>query len=412
MAFWNARVARRIVLVLGAAVGTVTAWGKTSVDSWEPLDTFQGRCAAEDLRERLARVYAPYAGWDQWIQITPEAAWIRVHASQPYFYYRLGLNQGRGEDDPQLDDALLGKPFEDWVIAIDPGHIGGEWGPLEQRSFRIGDQPVVQEGDLVLAAARRLLRGLASHGVSAVLVRDSPQPVTALRPADFRAQAQRELTAGPNDSPSDDAIRRRAELLFYRQSEIQARAKRVNEEIRPDLVIALHIDATAWEDPARPALLSKNGGHIIVNGGFMEGELQNEEMRRAMVLRLLKGYDRIEIPIAVAIAEAMVRHTGLPPATYRGENAAMVEGNPYIWARNLMANRTYDAPVVYLEPWTLNSLEVYPWAALGDYDGEQEVNGQMRASLPAIYAAFVLEGLLTALKREEDSASEIDESLR
>lgn len=400
MEFGNREI-RKVVLVLGAAMMAVVAWGRPSIDSWDALDAFQGSCTAEELSGRLQHIYAPHADWNQWIEITREAVWIRVHASQPHLYYRLGLRSGAVEAEPQPEHTLPGKAVGDWVIAIDPGHIGGEWGPLEQRSFRIGDQPVVQEGDLVLAAARRLARSLEAQGISALLVRDSDQPVTTLRPADFRAQARRELTTGTNDAPSDDAIRRRAELLFYRQSEIQARAKRVNEEIRPDLVIALHIDATAWADPAQPALLSKNGGHIIVNGGFMEGELRNEEMRRAMMLRLLKGYDRIEIPVAVAIADAMVRHTGLPPATYQGKNAAMIGENPYVWARNLMANRTYDAPVVYLEPWTLNSVDVYPWAALGDYDGEQEVNGEMRASLPAVYAAFVFEGLLTALKGGE-----------
>ena len=40
------------------------------------------------------------------------------------------------------------------TIALDPGHIGGDWSAMERRHFSLhGDQPV-KEGDLALAVAK------------------------------------------------------------------------------------------------------------------------------------------------------------------------------------------------------------------------------------------------------------------
>jgi hypothetical protein len=39
-----------------------------------------------------------------------------------------------------------------------------------------------------------------------------------------------------------------SEKLFYRVSEIHARAKKVNNTIKPDLVLCLHYNAEAWGD--------------------------------------------------------------------------------------------------------------------------------------------------------------------
>ncbi len=374
---------------------------------WERFDRFQGHFTAEYLRDRLDRIYAPLADWSEWIELTEDAAWFRMGSDRPHRYYRLELRRDNVDTEEESSSALLfNRPLHEWRIAIDPGHIGGEWGPMEGRSFQIGDGPVVQEGDLVLAAAHRLAAKLRDAGAAVYLLRESAEPVTSDRPEDLLEEARRQLTRGGAD-PDELAVRRRAELLFYRRNEILARAHLVNREIRPDVVLALHIDAAPWQDAAVPALVDRNGGHILVNGGFMPGELRSGPERHAMVTRLLNGYDQVEIPLAEHLVEAMVEQTGLGPIRYQGNNAAKVNGNPYIWARNLLANRIFDAPVVYLEPWLMNSVEVYPWAALGDYDGIKMVGEQEKPSLPVVYADFVFAGLLSAiLVKDEEQGPE------
>lgn len=391
---WNWQRGLGCLLIGWCGIATVRA----TPESWEALDIFQETLTRGELETKLDTIYAPYADWRSWIELTPTDAWIRTDADRPHRFYRLALKE---PTEPTLDesrDEMLKKPLSEWKIAIDPGHLGGKWGPMERRSFRIGDRPVVQEGDLVLAAARRLAEGLRAHGAEVVLIREGHEPVTADRPEDFYLEAFRDLLRA-DQLPMTEDVRERAEGLFYLTSEIQARAERVNAEIRPDLVIALHIDAAPWEDPGQLAPVGKNGGHILVNGTYMKGELRQDDMRLAMLWRLLQGYSDIEVPLATSVAEAMAARTGLPAVTYTGKNASLVSDNPYVWARNLLANRIYDAPVIYLEPWMLNNGSVYAWATLGDYEGEKPIDGEPRPALPAVYAGFVLEGLLKVLGR-------------
>ncbi len=59
-----------------------------------------------------------------------------------------------------------------------------------------------------------------------------------------------------------------------------------------------------------------------------------------------------------------------------------------------MANRLYQCPVIYLEPYVLNSREVAERVQAGDYEGWREVAGARRKSLVREYADGIVEGLL------------------
>ena len=67
--------------------------------------------------------------------------------------------------------------------------------------------------------------------------------------------------------------------------------------------------------------------------------------------------------------------------------------NEAVWARNLLANRLYECPVIFLEPYRMNHEEVYARVQAGDYEGEREVAGKMRRSIFREYADAVVAGL-------------------
>jgi hypothetical protein len=81
------------------------------------------------------------------------------------------------------------------------------------------------------------------------------------------------------------------------------------------------------------------------------------------------------------------------PYSYTTGNAIRVADNPYIWARNLLANRLYHAPVIFLEPYVMNSEVIWERVQAGDYEGEQMIGGEMRRSIFREYADAVVEGL-------------------
>ena len=236
-------------------------------------------------------------------------------------------------------------------------------------------------------------------------MRKQNEPVTTKRPADFteisrqilrRAGIEnpREDFAGPDDPTKDQTIRWQNEILFYRQSEIRERAELVNTKIKPDVVLCLHFNAEAWNDPKNPTLIDRNHLHILVNGSYLPAELEFDDVRFEMIHRLLSRVHEEEIALADKLAEAMARHTQLPAYQYTTENVAKVGATDYVYARNLLATRLYDAPVIYFEPYVMNSDEVFWRVQEGDYHGIRNVNGTDRPSIFREYAASIVDGLV------------------
>ena len=261
-------------------------------------------------------------------------------------------------------------------IVLDPGHIGGEWARMEERFFVIGKDRPVQEAVLNLTVARLLKRQLEAAGVTVLLTKDNYQPVTDQRPEDFRDQAERDIPASTDEANRADAVRKRMEILFYRSAEIVARAKIVNEQLKPDLTLCLHFNAVEWDDCHD--LVEENSVIVFTHGNYLPGELADDEQKLRLLQKLAERSHEVEQPVAEALASALARATGLT-ATVR--------------ARNLAANRLYDGPVVYLEPYYMNNQLVYQRIQLGDYDGEKTIDGKSYRSIFREYADAVAAGL-------------------
>jgi hypothetical protein len=167
----------------------------------------------------------------------------------------------------------------------------------------------------------------------------------------------------------------------------------VNKQLRPDLVLCLHFNAEAWGDPLHPEFVPRNHLHVLVNGCYSAGELRLDDQRFEMLLQLLSRASPEEVAIADEVATALAGASKLPPYEYTTGNAVHASSNPYVWARNLLANRLYHAPVVFLEPYVMNSEVVWERVQAGDYEGEQMIGGEMRRSIFREYADAVVEGL-------------------
>jgi N-acetylmuramoyl-L-alanine amidase len=376
----------------GFALLSVGLEGADGLKAWSDLREEAPVASWSATAELLSEVLVPHAETEKWFRQEAEALWVRTHRKHPGVWLELPWSAEDAAKPLLPPVGPAERPLEGFRIALDPGHIGGEWGPMERRSFSLEDGPVVQEGDLVHQAARRMQPALEALGAEVLILHEAGQPATEERPADFYLEAFRDLLRESEGLPDPAEVQRRAEIRFYRRAEIEARAARV-AAWQPHLVVALHIDAGAWPDPEAPSAIEANYGHILVHGAYMDSELADDAQRQWLLRRWRRGYPEVEISLGTVLAEAMAEMTGLEPFIYRGKNATRVNDNPYLFARNLMANRIYEAPVIYLEPWVLNDATVYRWAGEGDYDGEREIAGTLRPSLPSTYAAFVVEGL-------------------
>jgi hypothetical protein len=316
---------------------------------------------------------------------------VETSPGQPPFRLEFAANAASARPVPRYWQT--GTSLRGMTIALDPGHLGGEWARMEERWFQIGDSKPVVEGDMTLYVARLLKKELEARGARVVLTRESSKPATGLRPPKLRSAAASSLRdQGRPINPA--SLKSESERLFYRTGEIRARAKKVNESLKPDLVLALHFNAEGWGNPARPTLVEANHLHLLVSGCYSAEELAYEDQRLDLMVKLLNRSYGEEVAVSRVVASSMARATGLPPYTYGSTAAINVGGSPYIWARNLLANRLFACPVVYLEPYVMNNREVHTRVQAGDYKGRRNIAGIPRESIYREYVRGVVDGLV------------------
>ena len=400
-----------LVAVTAQAADSVSVLG--SKPSWNVLERYQETITRADFEHLLCDIYCTHGSADDLFKIDNDSAQILINrATNKHFALRFAKDQASSEHVPRLWRSARSlppvsetKPLSGLRIALDPGHLGGKWAKMEERWFQVGDSAPVQEGDLTLLVARLLAPQLRALGANVSFARARTEPVTPMRPDDFKMLARKILIKNgipqpradvldPNDPEKEHTIKWQSEILFYRYSEIRRRAALVNTRLHPDLVLCLHFNAEGWGDPNTPTLTDLNHLHLLVNGSYLSEELEFDDERFEMVRRLLsRAYDE-ELPLADSVADALARETQLPAYQYPTTLFTTKVGSTgYVYARNLLATRIYRCPVVYCEPYVMNSRDAFARIEAGDYEGTREVNGVQRKSIFREYADGVVAGL-------------------
>ncbi len=407
-------------LVAAALAGLLSVCGANAqrlsplapAPDWGDLDPYQETITRDEFARLLDDIYAPRHAAAGVITIGDDSAVIRKNlVPGDTFRLHFAKDESSAKSAPRYwrpksaqPPAESSKPLAGIKIAIDPGHLGGDWAKMEERWFQIGDSRPVAEGDLALQVASLLVPQLADLGAWVSLVRSRPGPTTSVTPESLHAAARADLAldghanppetySGPDDPERAHSVQFRSELLFFRTAEIRHRAQVVNEILQPDLVICLHFNADEWGDPRTPTLTLNNHLHALINGTYSAGELRNDDVRHDMLLKLLQRSAGEELAANTAVVDTLARRLALPPYIYTRDIASRPGPSPYVWARNLLANRLYHCPVVFLEPYVMNSREVSERVQAGDYDGERLVAGSLRQSLVREYAVAVAAGL-------------------
>ena len=365
---------------------------------WSNLNPYQHTIQRREFESLLTTVFTTGKSWRDFIHIDNHEASIHTGLPAPNDLFHLafssascattGLHRWRATRD--LPPFPLGKPLAGLHLAIDPGHIGGAWATLEERCLTVGSNPPVCEGDLTLQVAKLLKPRLEFLGAKVTLVRHNTEPLTQLRPENL-------LTIAANAAPANSTAspQKLAERLFYRTAEIHARAQFVNQSLHPDLVLCLHFNAADWGDPNNPKMVDRSHLHLLVNGAYSDEELLLADQRFALLDRLLQHTHEEEVRVGTSVAEAMAAATSLPPFQYppAAANVRPIADQPYLWARNLLANRLYQCPVIFLEPYVMNSSTDYARILAGDYDGLRQIAGKPRPSIFREYADALVTGL-------------------
>src|SRR5213080_3619694 len=384
-----------------------------SKPKWSVLEKYQETITHDEFSRLIQNVYCTHGFASDLIEINEKTARLLINrAAQTFFTLRFAENDAERRPVPRLwrpakslPSAKPEKPLSGLKIALDPGHLGGKWAKMEERWFHVGSSAPVEEGELTLRVSRLLAARLRELGAKVLFVRNSNEPITSKRPDDFRELARKILIKNgvpqpradvldPNDPAKEQTIRWQSEILFYRYSEIRRRAALVNFKLHRDLVLCLHFNAEGWGDPNNPTLTEADHLHLLVNGSYLAEELELDDERFEMIRRLLSRVYDEELPLADTVAAAMARQSGLPPYEYPTTNSTTKVGTSgYVYARNLLATRLYRCPVVYCEPYVMNSNDAFARIQAGDYQGLRVINGVERKSIFREYADSVADGL-------------------
>jgi len=368
---------------------------------WQKLEPYQNTISAETFTRLVRELYAPDGALIPYLSYRENRVRVYSDESQtgePLFELAFA----------QQDRPLTGKrgTVAGLRIALDPGHIGGAWSRMEERFFLVDrekDWPV-QEAALNLYVARLIRDRLTAAGASVMMVKDDFEPLTPARPDQLLLQETNTPASNPrfghlpelfSMSSRLDALRKKTEQQFYRTEEIAARARRINHEIKPDLTLCIHFNATGYGDEKK--LYDENGLAFFIHGNYQAEELEDDTQKHFLLSKLLERSHETERGVAESIATRFASSTGLPPAYDLEPGGVMhpIGTNKYLYARNLAANRQFRGPVVFLEPYFMNNRIVYQRIQAGDYEGMRDIDG---ASFPSIfreYADAVAEGVVS-----------------
>ncbi|MDQ8193079.1 N-acetylmuramoyl-L-alanine amidase [Coraliomargarita sp. SDUM461004] len=334
------------------------------------LCLLSGLLSAQSTPEQLAYMlstrYTPYIEGTHIVNVEQLATQeVETWWTSPAAMRRERISGAHGSDCV-LEGQSQSLPLSGLHLALDPGHVGGVWAHWEWRDFRIAETDHwVREGELVLEVAQRIRNELVRLGAQVTLLRETCQPVNPKRSADYWAAAAAQLTPPTACNLQAQvehalAVRNRAVRLAIVTGELAERARVVNEELRPDVLLSLHINAAAWPPGPTQQLVDSNHVHVLVFGCLSESELATAQHQTQLARKMLNGSGGIEAVLGAALGRSFGDVTGLPPSDYQGLNAIRIDAEvPYLWARNLMLLRQVECPTVLLEPYVANSEREY-----------------------------------------------------
>ena len=188
--------------VTGNAKSELTALGQEP--QWHQLNQYQYTISHNDFAQLISKVYrAKNANFEPYIYIFQTHALILTNKDSG-LHYRLNFKQKNSASKtlarywkaawslPKLSARAIEKQriLQGVHIAIDPGHIGGDFAEIEERFFAISNFKVpVKEGDMTLLVAKKIRQNLRQHGAKLTLIRKKLYPLTKNRPEDFRQVA-------------------------------------------------------------------------------------------------------------------------------------------------------------------------------------------------------------------------------
>lgn len=267
----------------------------------------------------------------------------------------------------QIIPVRLNQPLTGIKIAIDPGHIAGDFkmATVESRFIEMyglgeGNKPLrFFEGELTLTTSLILRDSLEKLGAEVMLTREKGN-FSALG-ISFDEWLQTELVdtlmrEGYSISSIDRRIANSSYRTLYRRyfldQDLDARADKINY-FNPHFTVVVHFNAdvenAGWYKPS-----PRNYSMVFVPGSYLAGELSNTVERFDFLRTLLTDHMQESALLSRFVMEEFETTLGVPAVSdypnkpfYLTKRSMEVDRGVY--ARNLRLCRLLNTPVCYGE---------------------------------------------------------------
>ncbi len=264
------------------------------------------------------------------------------------------------------------KPLAGLRIALDPGHIAGDYptARLERKSVQIkkdslkgvSQNDTIIEGRLTLATALLLKKKLEDVGAIVFITREKDN--FSAFGKDFDSWVKEDMKRCLDSAVSQGHISPREKTIyttkpqrkvifreFFLQEDLRERARRINA-FNPDLTIIIHYNVDekneGWTKPTK-----KNFCMVFIPGAFMSGRMEKKESRFNLLRLLITSDLAASAEMAGLLCEQFQNDLNVSlaepkDAAYLKESCTQAP-HKGVYCRNLALTRLISGPVVYGE---------------------------------------------------------------
>ncbi|MCP5506319.1 MAG: N-acetylmuramoyl-L-alanine amidase [Chlamydiales bacterium] len=297
------------------------------------FDRYQNHYTAEEIRGKLEKYLEKDPSIREFYQLTPKALSIGKKGS-PDYVLTLRDDPLAGSFGKQRKRSLKGLR-----VALDPGHLGGEYAELEKRCIKVLGIHL-HEGDMAYLTALKLKELLEKEGARVMITRPG-----------FGEGALGESfkTWETKQKPASE----KTKFIRYNREDLYARAEKINA-FHPDLTLILHYNSEYSEEDETIPLIDENYAVVFIPGAFSDHELDRERDRYEFLRLLVTETMEQSFKLSRKVAERFAKDLGVPLIDHAKLSPKL---EPYslllergVYARNLILTRLIQSPVCYGEP--------------------------------------------------------------
>lgn len=320
--------------------------------NFDDFQIYQNQFTKDELVIRIKTFLQKQPGVENHYVLTDETFYLFANQEDknrhhPEFTLKLSSSP------QQRKSRSIPRSLKDLRIAIDPGHLGGDFAILEERYIKMfktkpkeaKESIFFKEGTLALLTALLLKEWLEAEGANVLLTKEHDgQAVYEKTFFEWLA-----VEGYKHPLPFNTLFSR-----YYNRLDLHARVRKINQ-FKPHLTLIIHYNAHGGRDPVTQENLPQkfNYNMVFIGGSFCNGELATVESRHEFLRLLLTDDIDHSLELSKHVIENFTKYLRVPPVSqqdlvpYLEKSSLQVENGVY--ARNLALTRLVRGPLCYGE---------------------------------------------------------------